>query len=409
MKIQCISCKGRLRCGREFCPIYARSEAMFKVRDLVTSENFAGSAPAPFVGRVGYPDVNVGILSVPYANPEASWVNDAPRHWAKNNFQIREVIDLRSSMVNSRFKANVKLRNKFLDISKEVGMASKPVEMEFQLKQKPQFRVKMNDVMLPMGPNASLQKADITANPKIDHQVEKVVDDTDFKATGALLQLYGQGKDENFLSRLLSIGNVGVKMQRKLVPTRWSITAVDDMIAKSLIKEVKQYPEMDYSVFFAGYLGNYYLILTFPEKWSYELFESYAPKASWNTSNELQFSTDYEDYFGRKTYADNTAGGYYAARISILEKLKEIKKQGSILALRFITGEYACPLGVWVCREATRKSMSSKPIVFASRELMINYAKEFAKSKFGVDITQLLASSNLLRNVKQQKKLSAFY
>ncbi|MCH7783699.1 hypothetical protein IID62_11605, partial [candidate division KSB1 bacterium] len=44
------------------------------------------------------------------------------------------------------------------------------------------------------------------------------------------------------------------------------------------------------------------------------------------------------------------------------KKLNEIKKQGSVLALRFITGDYTLPLGVWVTRESARKSMQSKPI-----------------------------------------------
>ena len=88
--------------------------------------------------------------------------------------------------------------------------------------------------------------------------------------------------------------------------------------------------------------------------------------------------------------------------------MQKMKKQASVLALRFITGEYACPLGVWVCREATRKSMDSKPITFASKEQMISYAIEFVKTRFGADLNPLLASSNIINNVKKQKKLSAF-
>ena len=85
-----------------------------------------------------------------------------------------------------------------------------------------------------------------------------------------------------------------------------------------------------------------------------------------------------------------------------------MKKQGSILALRFITGDYTLPLGVWVTREAARKSMQSLPIEFASKELMLEYAKKLAKKKFSFDLDEILKNSILLKNIKQQSKLIGF-
>jgi hypothetical protein len=240
-------------------------------------------------------------------------------------------------------------------------------------------------------------------------KVEKVVGDSDLKAQDAILYLYQNSFDENFLSKVLSIGNLGVKKDRKLVPTRWSITATDDTIGKSLIDEIKDYPQTDYLAYFGGYLGNYYLVLMLPGIWSYELFEIYAPKASWNVSSEVQFSTDYEGYEGRKTYADNCAGGYYAARLPILEKLKGMKRQSTTLVFRFITGEYSIPLGVWVVREATRKSVQNKPLNFGSQELMLDYAKKLAKKKFGIDMDSILSKSIIINNIKTQKNLHSFF
>ena len=103
------------------------------------------------------------------------------------------------------------------------------------------------------------------------------------------------------------------------------------------------------------------------------------PNSSWNISNEINFTTDYESYDGRKTFAENCRGGYYSARLSILEKLKQIKRQGKILVLRFITEDYTVPLGVWVTREAVRKTINSKPINFSDKELMLKYAKVLIK------------------------------
>ncbi|MBW2977949.1 hypothetical protein KY331_03830 [Candidatus Woesearchaeota archaeon] len=408
MNIQCLKCKGRGFCGREFCSILAKSEAMFKVRDDINKEEFLGSSPAPFIGHHGYPFLNVGVLSTPYIVDEV-WEYDAPRYWAANNYKIPEIIDFRSNLINSRFKAHAQDRNKLLEISQEVGMASLPVDIEVKLNEKPKLRLSTDAYSAPMGPNAKLEKAYITSNPTIHTKVDKVNSDSDLKANDALIYLYQNKFDENFLMKLLSVGTIGIRRNRKLVPTRWSITATDDAIAKHLIEEVKQHSEVNYQAYFGSYLGNYYLILFFPEKWSYELFETYLPKASWNTSNNISFMTDYEGYNGRKSYAENCAGGYYAARLPILERLSALKRQGTVLTLRFITGEYAVPLGVWVVREATRKALSNKPIEFADRELMLKYAKNLIKKKFNYDLDNLLKNSVILKNLKNQMKLTRFF
>ena len=234
MNIQCLKCKGAdLSCGRIFCPIIAKAEAMFKVQSKTVKEDFFGSSPAPFVGRYGYPDINVGILAPPEQREDA-WLFDSPKYWAGSDFKIAQIIDLRSALINSRFKSNIKDQNKLLEISQEVGMASKPVDLEINLKDKPHFRLKTDAYLAPQGPNAQLKQAKITANPKIDSRVDKVVSDIHLKANDAVTYLYDKEFDENFLSKMLSIGILGVKNNRKLVPTRWSITAVDDIIAKRL-------------------------------------------------------------------------------------------------------------------------------------------------------------------------------
>ncbi len=412
MDIKCIKCKGSsMLCGKSFCPIIAKSESAFKARDIIGSmqgNDFFGSSPAPFVGRFGYPYVNVGILSPPNAD-ENAWEYDAPRHWAGSNYSIPQIVDFRSALINSRFNSYIKQKSsRLLEISREVGMASAPVEVEISLKQKPKFRLNTDSHAAPTGPNAAIEKADITSNPKIHTKVERAVSDTDLKSIPALISLFKSGFDENFLSKLLSVGNLGIGKDRKLVPTRWSITAVDDALGKNIISEIRGMPESENTAFFGGYLGNYYLILFFPGVWSYELFESYMPKASWNMTENVQFTTDYESYSGRRDYAENCAGGYYAARLPILEKLKSMKRQASVLCLRFITGEYAVPLGVWVVREAVRKALSSKPIEFSDMSLMLKYANALAAKKYRYNLENITGSSILLKEIKQQKKLTQF-
>ena len=398
-----ISCKHKQYESLGFCPICEHSKVMGSMKKKLEKQDFFGSSPTVFVGRFGYPNVNVGIMAPPQID-ENAWLLDAPRYWGKNKFTIPQMIDIRSELINSRFGMNIKGQNKLLEIGREVTMASKPVEVEINLSKKPSFKMSFNKFSAPSGPKASLKKAQITSNSKIEKKVDYVVSDTDFKATPAINYLFEKGYDENFISRLLSIGNLGVKTDRKLVPTRWSITATDDSIGRNLIKEVKDYGETGYLAFFGGYLGNYYLILMFPEVWSYELFEAGVPESG----QKLDYATDYEPYTGRKQYAMSTVGGYYAARLPILQRLTQMKKQASVLCLRFITKEYAVPLGVWVVREATRNAMESKPIEFSDRKLMLDYAKNFVRKKFGCDITEMLGNSTMLKKIKTQRKITEF-
>ncbi len=362
-------------------------------------QDYFGEAPNIFVGRFGYPHINVGIL-----NTEQYTANDDIPLWVKENYSMPKIIDLRTNLLNSTFKASIKsFDDKLIQMSQEISMSTKPVDIEINLEKKPQFTLSLNQGTTPHGPNVDLKQAKLTENPHIPTVVDKVVSDTDFKAADGLRSLYDKGYDRYYLTKLISVGNLGVKPQRKLVPTRWSITAVDDTLSKKLITEIKDYPVINEPLaFFGGYMGNYFLVLMFTDVWQYELFEMI-------TVEQTAFSTDYEPYTGRKTYAENTVGGYYGNRLRVLEKLKLIKRQASVLCLRFINPyEYIAPLGVFVTTEACANAVSQKPLEFSSKELMLTFAEKFALRKFNFNISGILKKSKLVDSLMRQRKLVDF-
>lgn len=369
-------------------------------------QDYFGSAPNIFVGRYGYPKVNVGILS----NENVTSDYDSPKEWYNKGFDIPKIVSLRSFLINSNFSMHVKTFNeRLMDMAQEISMAKKPVDVEVNLNKVPSYKLNVSEDITPYGPSVKLKKAQITENPSIPSKVEKVFSDTDLKAVDAISYLNKNEFDEHYLTKLLSAGTMGVKIQRKIVPTRWSITAVDDTLAKRNIKEIKDFTSnIDYTLYSGNYMGNYYVIMFFPDIWSYELFESYMPNDAWKLS-ELKTFTDYETYDGRKEYAYNTVGGYYAARLSVTELLKEKKRQGSALLLRFVTDDYWVPLGVWVVRQTVRKTLSNEPLKFSSKEEMLNYARNKVKQEFGYDVINLLKKSKLLKNLKSQTKLNKFF
>ena len=386
------------------------AEIGFKYKNLDRiSELDTNSPPSVFVGsKLKYPLVNVGILS-PLEKDENVWVYDDAKYWAKHNFGIKDVINLRDNLLNSRFQLRVtdsrSDNNKFVQVAQELALASKPVDVEIELKRKISPGLKKDRVLLPQGMAAPLKKAKITNNVKIDRKLDRVIND-EIKSSEGIEYLYKNKFNEYTLSKILSVGVLGLKKDKRFVPTKWSITATDDIRGKKLFEKIKDYKWIEnYEMFFGEFLGNAYLIMFFPNIWSYELFELYLPGSSWNPSNEIKAATDFEGYGGRKNYASNTVGGYYASRLPVLEYLEKIKRQASVLAIRIEFPSYWAALGVWVVRESVRKALDHRKLEFNEMNEMLNSSKKIGMIKFGFDPEKVFKKSRLLEQIKTQTTL----
>ena len=137
------------------------------------------------------------------------------------------------------------------------------------------------------------------------------------------------------LQRALSIGMFGEGARRKLVPTRWSITAVDSTISLQALEKVKGYPTIDeYRVYSYSVYDNQYVAILLPEPWRFEWIEAWFPNTTWNQfTNEPYMIGDYEEHFGRKTYA-KVGGCYYSTRLAVAEELEKERRQAAAIVLR---------------------------------------------------------------------------
>ncbi|MBI2045642.1 hypothetical protein HYT23_06290 [Candidatus Pacearchaeota archaeon] len=385
------------------------AEARFKYKDMsrISMLN-SSSPPSVFVGsKLKYPLVNVGILS-PLDRDEDAWIYDDMKYWADYNFSIKDVLNLRDNLLNSRFKSSVKEAAKtgrFVQIAQEIAIASRPVDVEIELERDINVGRQKDRILTPMGMTAPLKKARVTGNVKVDERLDKTIND-DIKASEGMKYLYKNSFNEYALSKILSVGVLGLKKNKKFVPTRWSITATDDTIGKQLIEEIKNYKWIeDFELFYGSFMGNCYVVMFFPGVWSFELFELYLPGSSWNPSQEIKASTDFESYDGRKEYAFSTQGGYYASRLPVLEYLNRIKRQASVLVIRLETQSYWATLGVWVCRESIRKALANKKITFNDMKEITESARKISMIKYGFDNNQILSRSKLLEQLKTQTNL----
>ncbi len=398
MEIKCVFCKGRLYCGRKVCPISIKIKAR-KKSESALKKDFFGKSPNIFVGRFGYPDVSVGFLSSEEYNK-----HDEPKEWSREKTPIDKIIQLRSELVNSRLRMNVKesmKKNRINEAKEEVALARKPVDVEVSLKKIPNFSMNFNDTITPFGPSAGLEKISVAQNPRIPYKVDKIISD-EVKASDAIASLKKR-YDVYYLTKVLSSGSLGRVASRKFVPTRWAITATDDIAGKELAKELAKYRHIEECrCFFGMEYGNFFFVLMLPGELSYELFEVPVPQAGTN----IMYGTNYESFFGRKEYATETAGGYYASRLSVFEKMREMKKQASVIVARLITKDYWAPLGVWVVRETVKKALENKPVRFSECELGILFIQKYSKKHFSTDIKKVFENSRILKENKEQKRLT---
>jgi len=406
----CVKCKGRKWCGKN-CVILERFEKKQKIISLVSSKDLQSqSPPGVFVSWGGYPKVGLSPMA-PAVEPENNdaWITDDTDKWF--GLPSEEIISFRESLVrgNMGFRVDeAKNPSYVLSEIQESLMATKPVDIEMQLKNTPKSRgLSFSDFHAPMGPQAELKKFSMTENPAINPKIDYLVSDTDAKSLDAMIELFKSNVGVNQLHKILSAGMLGIGKKRKLVPTRWSITAVDTNLSKHFIEEkIKHFPQIqDYRVFFSNYLENYFWIILFPREWGFELMEAWKPGSSWNVeSKETTFTQDHEFYKGRKTYAENTAGGYYATRIAITEYLLKQKKQASAVVFREIADAGTPSLGVWKVRETVRDALKKKPISFYELDLALKYIEQ----KLTIPLSQWQKKSVLLNQLKKQRRIFDF-
>ena len=101
--------------------------------------------------------------------------------------------------------------------------------------------VVLSEETQPFGPSALIK--DLRISPSTgERRLESVYDDDDQLAVEGIQELYQAGVEVSRIQKILSLGMLGVQKQRKIVPTRWSITAVDDTLSKRQLATVKHYP-----------------------------------------------------------------------------------------------------------------------------------------------------------------------
>jgi hypothetical protein len=294
---------------------------------------------------------------------------------------------------------------KILDQTRELALADSSVDIELNLTKKPRGSIYMDDDVQPFGPSAPIRDLHV-GNARYDDKIEKAYYDTDLRATQAVVDLYNRGVVVSKIQKAFSVGAFGIEKKRRLVPTRLSITAVDDIISKNLREKVKSFPEInEYRVYESIYMDNVFEILMIPAQWSYESMEAWWPGTVWNPNgSNISIFSDWEGNNGRTTYAQ-IGGCYYSARLAVCEQLQKERRQATAIVLREARPGYIMPIGVWQVRENVRNAMHQKPCQFKS----LSESLQFISSRFEIPMQRWILQSELLKKALFQKRITDFF
>ncbi len=369
------------------------NEHLSKYGNLFSSDSLSGtSPPSVFVGSYNYPKVNVGPM-VPPIHGDTSLL-DTPEKWIGKT--LEEIVNYRLNLVRGIQKVPVSdPSGRYIENLQELAMSETATDSDIQFYKATSPVGLLDGYSAPFGPIGEIKSVKFSSSVS-QRQIEKVYYDRDLLASDAVLKLYNSGIEISQIQKCFSIGMMGKK--RKLVPTRWSITATDDIISQSLIDETLDYPLIDGTrVFHFEHMGNLFSVILFSHRWLYEMIEA------WYSKGVLGFGSDHEDARGID-HPPEIAGAYFAAKLAVGEYLVRNQIQSGALVLREIRPEYAIPVGVWQIREGVREAMKQKPVLADSFE----QALDVAAKPMSISTKEWLSNGSILK-LMRQKRISDFF
>jgi DNA repair protein NreA len=398
----CLRCRSaQLLCGKPVCPILLKYHAFERTLPMVEGTEFEGSSPPGlFVGRFGYPKVSVGpLLSPEHGSTE---LFDTPEEWVGRS--VAEVVSFRTGLVRGTTRIRVTDAERPIPILGEMqllGIAGESVESEATFRRPPRGHLALSDSTPPFGPSAPIEKVRLDVR-RVDPHLDRLSSDTAANARVAVGELYDRGVRVSRIQRAFSVGILGRRGRRRLVPTRWSITAVDDLLSKQNLEQVRNLPELSEILLYRlTALDNRWAIAFLPGAYRYESIETWYPNTLWNPNpSNIVMIGDHEGFQGRTTYA-SIGGCYYAARLATSEALLALQRQAGVVVLREVHPGEILPLGVWNVREHVRTALRSRP----ERLSGLPELEARLRQTFAIPLERWLRTSALLHEAKTQRRL----
>jgi len=367
--------------------------ATAQMRSVTVGKELEGSSPpSVFIGSWNYPDVYAGPMIATVHGDTA--IMDLPESWIAGNKTQEEIIGYRMNLVRGKHMVDAAdLDNGFVEKLQEITLSSTSVESEIAFTDTPKGTT-FSEEHAPFGPSAPIERFEIESG-RWDKDLERVYYDDDLRAKDAVIGLHQQGVPFSAIQKAFSAGTMGRGGGRHLVPTRWSITAVDTAIGDHLLTKVKKCPVIDtVRVHEFSSLYNNYAVILMPTGWQYEWSEAFLRVLG---NEELVFS-DHEIHT-KKTEYSHLGGCYYSCKMAVLEALAREQRQAGAIILREALSGYV-PMGVFNVRENVRSAMLLSGQEFED----VKSALAHIGQKFTLPAERFVEAGALLRSVLRQKQ-----
>ncbi len=350
--MNCAKCKGyRKLCGLSKCPILERIRA-WKIANWKGKKAHGPTPPSVIVGESGYPYVPlmVGVA------PSYDEIYENPEKWFEMRLPLSEIIKLRASMLTPFKRVRVN------DLNDEVvwaGVSTKPVDVEARLFREP-LPPSFDGVLKPVGPSAP-GEIKVVSNPKVDPVIDRLSND-DVKAEEGVKEAWEKGVNNENIVRAFSLGLLG--KNKKMVPTRWAITAVDTIVSEEIKSKMRDWREVGYErMGVYEHYGNKYVVILRPDVLEVEMYEVWKRGSLWARDRDEIIYNRERLVKGAKAL-DPRDGGFHALKRGFLEALSEFGVRSGATIVRIVDNRYYAPVGSWQIRlgvkEATRRAIMGK-------------------------------------------------
>lgn len=363
-------------------------------------KNISGSSPpSVFVGHSGYPKVKVGPMLPPFYGNTALF--DSPEKWLGKS--LENIARYRLSLIRGEHETSIYTPfGRHIELLQELAMAKRSSESEMVFKKMPTVNIEKETNIyetnfIPYGLSAPLESFRISSSISTDKRLENAFYNKDLNAVESIFELYKRGVEISKISRIFCMGMLGLQKNRKLVPTRWSITATDDIISTKLTKNLEKYPTVElFEVYQHYHLGNKYFIILIPSsRWFFEMQEAWI-----DNKRNIVMERDSEDE-SKINHYPSLGGAFFSARLAASEHLNKIKKMAAVMVFREIHPHYAIPVGVWQVREGIREAFRKTINKFES------FDKAFLhiSSSLSVSKNEWLINSKIYNKIIIQKRI----
>lgn len=370
------------------------TSSMYIPSQEVGTELDGSTPPSVFIGSWNYPKIFAGPMIAPQHGDTG--IMDRPESWIPEKKSQEEIIRYRLNLIRGKREVKVtELDCRFSEMLRDISLSNSSIESEAQFIKAPKG-MSFSDEHTPFGPSAPLESFEI-GNARWDPDLEKVYFDGDLKAADAVEDLHQRGLPFSSIQKAFSVGAMGTKKRRRLVPTRWSITACDSTLGNRLLQKVRDYDLIDCCQVreFAS-LNNYYAVLLLPTAWQYEWMEAFLRIMG---NEELLFS-DFETNGGKRGYS-RVGGCYYSCKMAVLEALAKERCQAGAIILREAYTGYV-PLGVFNVRENVRNAMHQKPLEFENLKAALGHVS----AKLELPVKRFICQSDLLREELKSRQIT---